>query len=521
MAIETESRRLIKVEADNREYLRAVAAMERADKAAAAKRDAALAKGLSEQKKLTEETFKTAKAQLEQGKSLDQVLGKQTLLNKAYEVGAQRIKAMGMSLLAGFGAGVIGGILGGSVTSLVQKAFAPPTDAELLRMSRASAELKLFGIAVRDIAKEEINRRRHAEVGKRALDDVAQAAEKVTHRNAILQLVIAERELGEQYKRNEIDARQYHLILKELRKVEKEWTESPGGNYTVRRLATDPLTGRPITTEEQIRRSRQERARAQAEAARERRERNVAAIRPWFEDQLAGLGATSAAGRQGQAYMEGLNRDRARVAREAQEGSADFYARAHAAEDAQKKGEKLSAMAGAVRYTTREIELAAAAWDVFANAATSAYEAVISGQLSLGKAVKRLGADVVGGLGKMFFVEFLGESAQALKSLAFRDFSGAAKHGKAAAGFLGASVVAGGIAASMGGGGSARGGGGGYGGGGAPGPARGPQDMSGGSGGREQVHVHILADARGESSPRFQREKALRAAALISDTNGS
>lgn len=509
MAIETESRRLVKVEADNRDYLRAVATMERADKAAAAKRDAALAKGLAEQKKLTEETFKTAKAQLEQGKSLDQVLGKQTLLNKAYEVGAQRIKAMGMSLLAGFGAGLIGGILGGSVTSLVQKAFAPPTDADLLRMSRATVELKLFGIAIRDVAKEEMNRRRHAEIGKRAFDDANEAVEKVTHRNAILQLVLAERELGEQHKRNVIDAREYDRALKELRKTEREWTDTPGMNYKVSRLPTDPLTGRPLDSAELARRERRERARALAEVARAARERELDEGRD-LRDRI--LGRAGAAWGQ----IQRAGRDRQRVAREAFEGSNDFYARAGAAEDAQKRGEKLSEMAGAVRYTAREIEIASKAWGVFADAAASAYEAVISGQLSLGKAVKRLGSDIVIGLGKVFFAEFLGESAQALKALAFRDFAGAAKHGKAAAAFLGASVATGGIAASLGGGG----GGGGYGGGGGPGPARGPQDMSGsGSGGGEQVVYHILTDSRGSQSPRFLMQDARRMHALVRDTN--
>jgi hypothetical protein len=121
-------------------------------------------------------------------------------------------------------------------------------------------------------------------------------------------------------------------------------------------------------------------------------------------------------------------------------------------------------------------------------ATSSAMGAWISGSMSLGLAIKKGIGDALGALASQLAVESLKHGAYAIGSLAFGDFSGAARHGAAAAAFgsgavaaavaarkLGSSVQAelaaqkdagGGASSGASGGGSSGGGGGGSGGGG-------------------------------------------------------
>jgi len=129
-----DTRTTAQIEADNRDYLKKVKQIEEADKRAADKRDLAIIKSLKEQNKLTEEAFRTARAQAEgasaAAKGLDLVKGKV----KEFFTG---------SLLGGIVQGLGVGIFG-NVGSLIQQAFAPPTDEELAQFANAEGAVLSF-----------------------------------------------------------------------------------------------------------------------------------------------------------------------------------------------------------------------------------------------------------------------------------------------------------------------------------------------------------------------------------------
>jgi hypothetical protein len=140
------------------------------------------------------------------------------------------------------------------------------------------------------------------------------------------------------------------------------------------------------------------------------------------------------------------------------------------------------------------------------DAATSAYEAIVTGSESAGAAMKRVVAQGIMALGKDMLVRSLQEGAWAIADLAKGNIPGAAAHAKAGAMFLAGSVAAGSIAAGLGVGGG--GGGGGYAaaggiGGGARGAGEGPA--------RNASLTVVMGDGFSDDSPRYRARRVRRA----------
>ena len=87
------------------------------------------------------------------------------------------------------------------------------------------------------------------------------------------------------------------------------------------------------------------------------------------------------------------------------------------------------------------------------NAATAAYEAIITGSESAGAALKRVAGQEIMAVGKNMLVRSFQEGAWAISDLAKGNLPGAAMHAKSGAMFLAGSLAAGSIAAGLGAGG--------------------------------------------------------------------
>lgn len=146
MAIETESRRVIVMEADDRDVKRAQQAFDRRAAASAKKQDDHLAQFLAAQGNLTKETLATARAAqalLDKekeaakaadliGLSMDKVKAKTGTVGRGIDEMRKKFGEVGKQLggmAAGFGIGL--GV--GAVTGIVEKLFAPPTPEQMNR----------------------------------------------------------------------------------------------------------------------------------------------------------------------------------------------------------------------------------------------------------------------------------------------------------------------------------------------------------------------------------------------------
>lgn len=498
-----DSKRVLVLEADERDVLRAQAAIDRAEAATAKKRDQALVAHLKGQGAVTKETLATARAA-------------QALIDKEKEA-AKAADLIGFSVdtsakkMGGLTRGAvefdrklgdIGKTLGGMAVgfgiqaglSIVGELLKPPTredmDAFIAGLQDASGAL---GIAAN-----------HARMLRGHLDAQAKQDAALDKKFSAVDDVIA------QYSGASREAK----MLEELRIVDLAYQRT--------------LNGKPGLTAEQHSRAVSEIA-AKYKAAAGGAERIAVAVERAGRapaPKVLGFGALP-----GNIPYADLDRDIAesdrkdaarradeqRVANEAFYGSADFHARAAGARGMSNVQLAGKGKAQGLGDYLSELNLASKAHDAFASSALSAYNNVIEGHMGLGKAAKATAGGTVKGLGNVFFTEFLGESAYAVKALAFRDFAGAAKHGKAAGMFLAGATAAGSIAASMGGGGGGYSGGGGGGGSLTSGDRYGgPQDLRGGAGG-EQVHHHIYSSGGFTQRELLQHSRRMRA--LTTDTN--
>jgi hypothetical protein len=159
---------------------------------------------------------------------------------------------------------------------------------------------------------------------------------------------------------------------------------------------------------------------------------------------------------------------------------------------------KLAEMFGPIE----EFKAYAAGFDLLTTAATSAFNAWITGSASLGDAIKKGIADgLVGTAGQMLSQSLL-HGAYAVGSLAFGDVRGAAQHGKAAALFAAGAVATGTIAKALGGGAAPGGGAG------APAP-----NVTGGassSSAAPRQTIVVLGDSYDDMTPRQRKERATR-----------
>lgn len=149
-----------------------------------------------------------------------------SLMEKGLDLAGKRVKAMGMSLVSGLGAGLIGGVLGGGVSSVVQALFAPLTEEQIDQMARGTREFVFWGDATKDLTKALIEKNKAQELRKEGRSDAAQAVEAVTHANATKVLAEATKDLGEQFLNGDITAGVYADALKHLQNQFSEATGS-------------------------------------------------------------------------------------------------------------------------------------------------------------------------------------------------------------------------------------------------------------------------------------------------------
>jgi hypothetical protein len=154
----------------------------------------------------------------------------------------------------------------------------------------------------------------------------------------------------------------------------------------------------------------------------------------------------------------------------------------------------------------------AAGFQLLQGAATSAFDAWITGATSMGDAIKHSIAEGLRGVASQMLIESLKHAAFALGSLAFFDFRGAGQHAAAAAAFGAGAIAAGAAARALGAGqgpaASARGGvsgGAGY-------ALGGGTSSGGGRGGSGDVtNVYYLSSDWDDMTPTERRQRLARA----------
>ena len=515
-----DSRAVTTIVADNREYLKAVAQIRREEEKAERARDAAIARTLEKQGKLTEATFATAKAAVDAGGAFEGISKQTGIVGKAIDILGARVKATGMSMLAGLGAGIAGSLLGGSVTSIIQKAFAPPTDEDLRQMARASDEIRILGYDTAELARQELARRDSAARLADAQKNLNDVLEGITHADTLDSLNRQLADLEVRYQEGTVSVEAYTLAQKQLRDQVFENTLAPDGwglpgetmgqrrdrlareqkiaEDMVARLAE--IADRTNARIADIRKAAADRATAERRAldekiAREVRPRGFDAANAQNEEignligaTTAGLGGdqgglidTSGLGPQPQKYL--IEQNPVLGARN-----------------------KLQQMFG----TPDEMNLMMDALDGVSGAFGAMADAVISGSESAGAAFKKYLAGMLRSDAVHAAVQAVKEGAWALGSLALGDSKGAAMHGLAAAKWGTVAVLAGAGAFMLGGGGGGSGGGGGGGGGGGAG---GGVYAGGGSGGGRDI-IYVYGELGGDMSPRMMQARARRQLAL-------
>lgn len=163
-----------------------------------------------------------------------------------------------------------------------------------------------------------------------------------------------------------------------------------------------------------------------------------------------------------------------------------------------------------------KIGLLAESFSVFTGALQSGFDAWVSGSKSAKEALADVFKATITGLASTMFAHALEEGALAIGSLAAQNYHGAAMHGAAAAKYAAAGIGIGAIARAINGGGGG-GGGGGAGGGGA--------SYSGGSLAASTVDqgsttTIYIGDGFGSNSPRFERQRAVRARKIAARETG-
>lgn len=155
------------------------------------------------------------------------------------------------------------------------------------------------------------------------------------------------------------------------------------------------------------------------------------------------------------------------------------------------------------------------AFDTLSGAASSAMGAWIDGSASAGTAFKKFIGEALKGVASQMLVESLKHAAFALGSLAFGDFSGAARHGAAAAAFGSGAGVAAIAARELGGGGGGASHGASAGAGGGAGASVPTSYSAGGPGGASTLGagsapIIVVGSAFAYDSPRSQQRIARR-----------
>lgn len=122
-------------------------------------------------------------------------------------------------------------------------------------------------------------------------------------------------------------------------------------------------------------------------------------------------------------------------------------------EEAQRRKEAFDQLVAGVQSGLGKIGLSL---ESLQTSAVSSWDAVITGSMSAGEAMKSFFAETIRGISNHLFAKALEESALAIASLAIYDFRGAAQHGEAAALAGAGAALTGVIASQMGAGGGGR-----------------------------------------------------------------
>lgn len=562
MAGPLDTRTTAQMDADNKAYLKAVKQNEDADKRAAEKRDAAIIKTLKEQNKLTEETFRTARAQ-------EQVSNAAT---KGLDLVKGKVTEFGKGLVGGVVAGLGGAFLGGGIGSIVQQLFAPPSPEAIAAMARAGDEYEVFGLKVGKAARDLLESQRQIALSTEATKGFISVIESITHGKELEllreQLRIAEEQAAtgwsaaaEAVKRirteiaNLVDptiktgiedlyktlfggtAKNFIAVIENNTKLieqQKKWAEENKQlqkSLDSLRGSLDPLVAaqqRYAAAKELIDKNY---SRGLINAAEERQLNHDIAQSLYEIEKAARAAAAAKAGvPQGGIPAGGLpGGDQGGGTNARDEANADAAMarrrRERAAEiDENKTQEDLDKLTAAFGASSpfMKVDLITQGFDALTTSAGAAFDALISGSESAGAAfAKALGgmlrADAV-----QAGIQALKEGAWALGSLAFGDAKGAALHAASAAQWAVTAAAAGAGAALLGaGGGGASAGAGGSGAASAGGGSAGGYYGSGAggdpNGNRERIVV--VGDSNGSSSPRFEAAKARRYAALGGSSN--
>ncbi len=154
----------------------------------------------------------------------------------------------------------------------------------------------------------------------------------------------------------------------------------------------------------------------------------------------------------------------------------------------------------------------AAGFQLLQGAATDAFDAWITGSMSMGQAIKRSIAEGLRGVASQMLIESLKHAAFALGSLAFLDFGGAGRHAAAAAAFGAGALTAGVAARALGAGGVQQySGGAGSAGAGAGGYLTSGSAGSLGKGTADQTTIIYLAPDWSDETPTQRKQKLERA----------
>jgi hypothetical protein len=218
-----DSRAVTKIEADNTEYLKALAGIDKAHERNAAKRVAELQRELELQGKTTEEAFATARARAQA--EATSAAASSSAAGKAIDAVGGKLKEFGKGLLSGAIGGIFASVAGGSISSLVQKLFEPPSDAELAgwthlteMASTGSEAIDKLARATGEWAKQEQIARREAEFLKDGVGILNKVVEDITHERGIGGLDAAVDILNQRFLDGQVTITTYRKALAELNK---------------------------------------------------------------------------------------------------------------------------------------------------------------------------------------------------------------------------------------------------------------------------------------------------------------
>lgn len=510
----------VKIEADNRDYLKAVAQIEREEARAAAKRDAQLAAQLKAQGRLTEETFRTAKAQGQVG----------TAAGKAVDFVGGKLKDFGKGLVGGAIGGLFAGIVGGGISSIIQKLFEPPTPEEQratlnyiksqgdaiafvgFSAETAAKALRLLGEA-ETAALEAAQRRADFDRTQSNLDKYSTGRAAQRYEQQLASIGTASKNYGkpgapafetlspDEALRARLDAaNEYAAQIVATLGVAGITTKAKDVYGIADELNVDLDVANAIYDQISV---KKEKAKTKVQAARAASKALDKELLEWFQDQVAPTDTSS-----GRAILDAQAKQRAMVEDDRASRQLQLAQDFAAAEEQYRQRGVGQAIGALDRYkaqsplekifgSAQEMQAIGEAFGGFADAVGASFEAIVTGSEGAGKAFRKFLSGSLLGIGKKAAVQAIYELA-----LAISEPWDAGRHLLAAGKFALTATAAGVAAAALGGGGSTAASGSG-------GAAPTGNYSPGGAGGQTST-VFVYGDSFADDSPRMRQQKAAR-----------